>query len=202
MASELLFPLLLFALVGSLTPGPNNIMLAASGVNYGFRRTVPHMIGICIGFPLMFLAVGTGLSQVFEKAPITHTALKLMGSVYLLWLAWRVATAEPVSTTAPNETKNHPISFLQAAAFQWVNPKAWILVLGATATYTEIDQALLPQVIAITLIFAVVSIFSVTIWTMLGVGIAQALKDSRSRRVFNFTMAAALTVSVLWILFE
>ena len=202
MASELLFPLLLFALVGSLTPGPNNIMLAASGVNYGFRRTVPHMIGICIGFPLMFLAVGTGLSQVFEKAPITHTALKLMGSVYLLWLAWRVATAEPVSTTAPNETKNRPISFMQAAAFQWVNPKAWILVLGATATYTDIDQALLPQVIAITLIFAVVSIFSVTIWTMLGVGIAQALKDSRSRRVFNFTMAAALTVSVLWILFE
>ena len=202
MASELLFPLLLFALVGSLTPGPNNIMLAASGVNYGFRRTVPHMIGICIGFPLMFLAVGTGLSQVFEKAPITHTALKLMGSVYLLWLAWRVATAEPVSTTAPNETKNRPISFMQAAAFQWVNPKAWILVLGATATYTDIDQALLPQVIAITLIFAVVSIFSVTVWTMLGVGIAQALKDSRSRRVFNFTMAAALTVSVLWILFE
>jgi threonine/homoserine/homoserine lactone efflux protein len=202
MASELLFPLLLFALVGSLTPGPNNIMLAASGVNYGFRRTVPHMIGICIGFPLMFLAVGTGLSQVFEKAPITHTALKLMGSVYLLWLAWRVATAEPVSTTAPNETKNRPISFMQAAAFQWVNPKAWILVLGATATYTDIDQALLPQVIAITLIFAVVSIFSVTIWTMLGVGIAQALKHSRSRRVFNFTMAAALTVSVLWILFE
>jgi threonine/homoserine/homoserine lactone efflux protein len=202
MASELLFPLLLFALVGSLTPGPNNIMLAASGVNYGFRRTVPHMIGICIGFPLMFLAVGTGLSQVFEKAPITHTALKLMGSVYLLWLAWRVATAEPVSTTAPNETKNRPISFMQAAAFQWVNPKAWILVLGATATYTDIDQALLPQVIAITLTFAVVSIFAVTIWTMLGVGIAQALKDSRSRRVFNFTMAAALTVSVLWILFE
>jgi len=202
MPSELLFPLLLFALVGSLTPGPNNIMLAASGVNYGFRRTVPHMIGICVGFPLMFLAVGMGLSQVFEKAPITHTAMKVTGSVYLLWLAWRVAIAEPVSTTAPNETKNRPISFMQAAAFQWVNPKAWILVLGAIATYTTIGQALLPQVLAITLTFAIVSVFSVMVWTMLGVGIAQALKNSRSRRIFNFTMAAALAVSVLWILLE
>jgi threonine/homoserine/homoserine lactone efflux protein len=202
MPSELLFPLLLFALVGSLTPGPNNIMLAASGVNYGFRRTVPHMIGICIGFPLMFLAVGMGLSQIFEKAPITHTAMKLMGSAYLLWLAWRVATAEPTSTEAPTAAKSRPISFMQAAAFQWVNPKAWILVLGATATYTNLRQALLPQVLAISLTFAIVSVFSVMVWTMLGVGIAQALKNSRSRRLFNFSMATALAISVLWILFE
>ena len=109
--SELWLPLLLFAVAGSLTPGPNNIMLAASGVNYGFRRTVPHMIGICIGFPLMFLAVGLGLSRVFEEAPVIHTALKVMGSAYLLWLAWRVATAEPISTApVPSHTSSPHLS--------------------------------------------------------------------------------------------
>jgi threonine/homoserine/homoserine lactone efflux protein len=200
--SELWLPLLLFAVAGSLTPGPNNIMLAASGVNYGFRRTVPHMIGICIGFPLMFLAVGLGLSRVFEEAPVIHTALKVMGSAYLLWLAWRVATAEPISTAASSKTGIRPVSFFQAAAFQWVNPKAWILVLGAISTYTDIDHALLPQVIVITVIFAAVSMPSVTVWTLLGVGIAQALKEPRRRRAFNFTMAAALATSVLWMLFE
>jgi len=202
MPYQLWLPLLLFAVAGSLTPGPNNIMLAASGVNYGFRRTIPHMAGVCIGFPLMILAVGMGISRIFEEAPAIHTALKLMGSAYLLWLAWRVATAEQTPKPSPDETRNRPISFLQAAAFQWVNPKAWILVLSAISTYTDIDRALLPQVIAITAIFAVISIFSVMIWTMLGVGIAQALKEPRSRRIFNVTMAAALAISVLWIFVE
>ena len=202
MPFEVWFPLLLFAVVGSLTPGPNNVMLAASGVNYGFRRTVPHMIGICLGFPVMFLAVGMGLSGIFEQAPALHTALKFMGSAYLLWLAWRVANAEPVAATTVNDGKNRPISLLQAAAFQWVNPKAWILVLGAVTTYTDISRAVLPQVLAITFTFAAVSIFSVMVWTVLGVGIAQALKQPRRRRMFNVSMAAALAVSVLWIWIE
>ena len=202
MPYELWLPLLLFACAGSLTPGPNNIMLAASGVNFGFRRTLPHMIGICIGFPLMFLAVGLGISRIFEEAPAVHFALKFMGSVYLLWLAWRVATAEPISSTNSDETRSRPISLIQAAAFQWVNPKAWFLVLGAISAYTKIDEALLPQVVSITLIFAIVCVFSVMVWTMLGVGIAQALTKPRSRRIFNLTMATALAVSVLWIFIE
>ncbi|HXV23876.1 MAG TPA: LysE family translocator [Alphaproteobacteria bacterium] len=195
---EFLLPFTVFAIAGSITPGPNNIMLTASGANFGFRRTLPHMLGVCIGFPLMVLAIGLGLSQLFEKVPIAHTAMKLLGSAYLLWLAWRVAragSADPVGASA------RPLSFLQAAAFQWVNPKAWILASGAISTFTLVGETLLPQVLTMAAIFTLVSIPSATVWTLLGIGISRLL-NSRSRlHIFNLTMGAMLAGSVFWILF-
>ncbi len=196
---EFLLPFTLFAVAGSITPGPNNIMLTASGANFGFRRTLPHMLGVCIGFPLMVVAIGLGLSQLFEHVPTAHTAMKLLGSAYLLWLAWRVARAG--SADSP-EASRRPLSFLQAAAFQWVNPKAWILASGAISTFTLVGEAMLPQVLTIAAIFTLISIPSATVWTLLGIGISRLLRSPFGLRLFNLIMGAMLAGSVFWILFE
>ena len=196
---EFLLPFTLFAIAGSITPGPNNIMLTASGASFGFRRTLPHLLGVCIGFPVMALAIGLGLSRLFEAAPIAHAVLKIAGSAYLLWLAWRVATAGETDTAGAG---TQPLSFLQAAAFQWVNPKAWIMVSGAISTFTLAGQEMLPQVLAIVAIFTIVSFPSATIWTLLGVGIARVLRGPMGLRLFNMSMGALLALSVLWIILD
>ena len=196
---EFLLPFTLFAIAGSFTPGPNNIMLTASGANFGFRRTLPHILGICIGFPLMVTAVGLGLGRLFEEVPVTHSVLKLAGSAYLLWLAWRIAQAGSVDRP---DAAARPLSFFQAAAFQWVNPKAWIMAMGAVSTFTLAGQEMLPQVLTIAAIFTVVSVPSATVWTLLGIGIARILTSPAGLRVFNLGMGALLALSVVWILFE
>ena len=196
---EFLLPITLFAIAGSFTPGPNNIMLTASGANFGFRRTLPHILGICVGFPLMVTAVGLGLGRLFEEAPVTHSALKLAGSAYLLWLAWRIAQTGTVDRA---DAGARPLSFLQAAAFQWVNPKAWIMAVGAVSTFTLAGQEMLPQVLTIAAIFTVVSVPSATVWTLLGIGVARILTSPAGMRVFNLGMGALLALSVVWILFE
>jgi threonine/homoserine/homoserine lactone efflux protein len=194
---EFLVPFTLFAIAGSFTPGPNNIMLTASGANFGFRRTLPHIVGICLGFPLMVIAIGLGLGRVFEEMPAIHTALKIAGSAYLLWLAWRIASA---GSAEPAEAGGRPLSFLEAVAFQWVNPKAWIMATGAVSTFTLVGRELVPQVLAMGAIFTVVSIPSTTVWTLLGIGIATMLKSRLGLRMFNVSMGAVLALSVLWIL--
>ncbi len=196
---ELLLPFTLFAIAGSITPGPNNIMLTASGANFGFRRTLPHLLGVCIGFPLMLMAIGVGLGRLFEEVPTTHAVLNVVGGAYLLWLAWRVATA---GSTGPAEAGARPLSFLQAAAFQWVNPKAWILASGAISTFTLAGQAMLPQTMVMAVVFTLVTLPSTTVWTVLGVGIARMLNAPLALRIFNLTMGAMLAVSVLWIWFD
>ena len=196
---EFLVPFTLFAIAGSFTPGPNNIMLTASGANFGFRRTLPHIMGICIGFPLMVTAVGLGLGKLFEEVPVIHSVLKLAGSAYLLWLAWRVAQAGSVDRPDPGA---RPLSFLQAAAFQWVNPKAWIMAMGAISTFTLAGHEMLPQVLMIAAIFTIVSVPSATVWTLLGIGIARLLTSPVALRLFNLGMGALLALSVVWILFE
>lgn len=133
MPPDILLALVTFAFVTSITPGPNNLMLLASGLNFGVRRTVPHMLGIGIGFTAMVLAVGLGLSGVFRAAPLLYGALKWVGAAYMLWLAWRIAHSGPVGAGA--EARGQPMSFLAAAAFQWVNPKAWVMAVTANATY-------------------------------------------------------------------
>lgn len=196
---EFLLPFSLFAFVGSITPGPNNIMLTASGANFGFRRTIPHVLGICIGFPAMVMAIGLGLGQLFEEVPKIHTVLKLLGTAYLLWLAWRIAAAR---ATDPVEPGGRPLSFLQAAAFQWVNPKAWILASGAVSTFTLVGQEMLPQITVMAAIFTLAAVPATTVWTLLGVGIARLLRSPIALRIFNVTMGALLAVSVLWIWLE
>ncbi|WP_377193054.1 LysE family translocator [Ruegeria meonggei] len=196
MTYDILLALITFAFVSSITPGPNNLMLMASGANFGFRRTVPHMLGIGLGFTFMVLLVGTGLVKVFEAYPVSYLGLKIASVVYLLYLAWKIAHAAPAKEEAATGT---PMTFLQAAAFQWVNPKAWAMALTATTAYTP-DHTL-TAIMIVALIFGAVNLPSVSVWTILGQQMARILTNPRRLFFFNWTMAALLVASlypVLW----
>lgn len=196
---DLLLGFALFALVTSITPGPNNTMLLASGVNFGFNRTIPHMLGITCGFFVLVVAVGFGLGAVFQTYPLLYTVLRYVGAAYLLYLAWKIAHSGPVSDSAKGEAK--PISYLGAAAFQWVNPKAWIMAIGAISTYTPM-QGYFTNVIVIAAVFALINLPSVGVWAACGTLLRKVLKDRRWLRLFNWSMAALLVASLYPILLE
>ncbi|WP_375688485.1 LysE family translocator [Pseudooceanicola sp. LIPI14-2-Ac024] len=193
MTHDVLLALVAFAFVSSITPGPNNLMLMASGANFGFRRTVPHMLGIGIGFTLMVILVGAGLIGLFDAFPVTHTILKVGSVLYLLWLAWKIAHAAPPQSD-PDQA-GRPMTFLQAAAFQWVNPKAWTMALTAIAVYAP-DRTLW-TILLVGLTFGLVNLPSVSTWTVLGQQLRRWLTSPRRLRMFNWTMAALLVAS-LW----
>jgi threonine/homoserine/homoserine lactone efflux protein len=192
MTIDVLLALAGFAFVTSVTPGPNNLMLMASGANFGFRRTVPHMLGVGIGFTLMVALVGAGLVRIFDAWPPSHTLLKAFSVVYLLWLAWKIARA-----AAPKDADGAgtPITFLQAAAFQWVNPKAWAMALTAVGVYAPSQS--LAAVLVVAMIFGAINLPTVSTWTILGQQMRRFLTSPRRLRVFNCTMAALLIAS-LW----
>jgi threonine/homoserine/homoserine lactone efflux protein len=182
----------LFAISSSITPGPNNMMMLASGVNYGFKRSMPHLLGICLGFCFMIVAVGLGLAAIFHQFPVLHTILKGVGTLYMLWLAYKIATSE-----GGIEGKNSsPMSFLQACAFQWVNPKAWMMALSALATYPDPSEAYLPQVLTITLVFGIFNGPCVGVWLGLGSGLKKYLDQPAYLKAFNFLMATLLVASL------
>lgn len=145
MSLDAFLALLVYALVTSITPGPNNLMLLASGVNFGIARTVPHMLGISIGFLVLLLAVGFGLGAVLTAFPALHTGLKIAGAVYLLYLAWKIAMSRSLS--GKGETNARPMRFVDAAAFQWVNPKAWVMAITAMAVYTNPERPFLSVIL-------------------------------------------------------
>jgi threonine/homoserine/homoserine lactone efflux protein len=192
MSHELFLALVAFAFVSSVTPGPNNLMLMASGANFGFRRTVPHMLGIGLGFVAMTFLVGLGLAGVILTVPAAEWALKAVSVVYMLWLAWKIAGA-----AAPKEgqAEGRPMTFLQAAAFQWVNPKAWAMALTATSVYVP-DQSV-AGVLLVAAVFGAVNLPSVSVWTVLGQQLRRVLTNPLRLRLFNWTMAALLVAS-LW----
>ena len=196
MTFELNPALAAFAFVSSITPGPNNLMLMASGANFGFRRTVPHMLGIGIGFSLMVLLVGTGLVQVFDAYPISHQILKVGSVLYLLYLAWKIANAAPVRQGKDTGT---PMTFLQAAAFQWVNPKAWSMALTAVTVYTP--DTTIAAIALVALVFGAINLPSVSTWTIVGQQMARFLTNTARLRSFNWTMAALLVASLYPVLF-
>ncbi len=192
MTNELLTGLGLFALVSSITPGPNNLMLMASGANFGFRLTIPHMLGVSIGFMLMALLVGMGLAQLFQIFPTSYTVLKVVSVLYLLFLAWKIATAAtPGSNT---RASGQPFTFVQAALFQWVNPKAWTMALTAITIYAPSHT--LSSVVLVALIFGIVNLPSVSCWTLLGQQIQSLLTSSRRLAIFNTGMALLLVLSL------
>ena len=191
MTHELLAALVLFAFVSSITPGPNNLMLMASGANFGFRRTVPHMLGIGLGFTFMVVLVGAGLVQVFDAVPASYTLLKAGSVAYLLWLAWKVAHAAPAGAAA---AKGRPMTFLQAAAFQWVNPKAWAMALTAISAYAPGQTW--AAILVTAGVFGAVNLPSVSTWTVLGQQMARLLTNPRRLSLFNWTMAALLVLSL------
>ena len=189
--------LVLYAVVTSITPGPNNMMLLASGVNFGLARSVPHILGISVGFGVMVALVGAGLATVFDAYPFIHEILRWGGAAYLVSLAWRIARSAPPE---PGEaTTNRPMGFLAAAAFQWLNPKAWIMALGAITTYLP-PQATALAVITLATVLAVVNTPCVVVWAAFGVGLRRFLRKPSHIRIFNGTMAALLVLSLYPIL--
>lgn len=176
------------------TPGPNNILLAGSGVNFGWRATVPHMLGVIVGTPLMLLSVGLGLAGAFRQLPQLHQVLKYLCIIYLAYLAWRIATAAAPGTAARSAK---PLTFSQAVMFQWVNGKAWVTALSAVATYTVVSRSLLVQVVVLASLSMVVTIGSVGSWTLCGAYLRRYLQEPRHLRGFNFSMAALLIASIL-----
>lgn len=182
-----------FALSMSASPGPNNVMVTASGANFGFRRTLPHMFGVAFGFPVMLLGVGIGVGALLTAHPEIQTVLRVIGSVYLLYLAWRIARSGDLEVGAK---KPRPLTFLEAAAFQWLNPKAWLIAVGALGTYAPSGQPLTPNLLIMGLIFILACLPSVGVWTLIGAGVGQLLSTPRAMRLFNITMAALLVASL------
>ena len=192
MSLSLLGPLAMFALVSSITPGPNNVMLASSGLNFGFRRSVPHLLGVNLGFTLMIFLVGIGLGSVFQQVPQLYTVLKYAGAAYLLYLAWKIANSGSMDD---GETRGKPFTFLQAAAFQWVNPKAWVMAVGVVATYTPQNGFFANLVIA-TVVCGVVNLASIGIWVTFGTALRRVLHRPWAIRAFNVSMALLLVASL------
>lgn len=191
---ELILAIALFAFSSGITPGPNNIMLMTSGLNFGIKRSIPHLMGISLGFPTMILAIGLGLSAIFQTYPIIHQVIKIIGIGYLLYLSWLIA-----NSSSKMEGKNiaKPFSFIQAAAFQWVNPKGWIMAVGAIATFTSVQQDLIPQVVTIATVFLCIAFPCAVVWLGFGLILKRILKNERQQRIFNITMAILLVASII-----
>jgi threonine/homoserine/homoserine lactone efflux protein len=194
---QVLWALIAFAFVSSITPGPNNLMLMASGANFGFARTIPHMLGVGIGFVFMVVVVGAGLAQLFDAFPASYDILKAVSILYLLYLAYKIATSAPPEERT--EETGKPFTFTQAALFQWVNPKAWAMALTASAVYAPSHSLLGVTIVAV--VFGLVNIPSVGAWAALGAQMQRVLTDRTRLRAFNWTMAALLVLSLYPVLF-
>lgn len=192
MSIDLFLLLAAFAFVTSVTPGPNNLMLLASGVNFGFRRSIPHMLGIGSGFTLMVVLVGLGLGRIFAAYPLTYAGLRYVGGAYMLWLAWKIAKSGPAGE---GKSAGVPMTFAQAALFQWVNPKAWVMAVTAIATYTE-PANYVWSVLLVGLVFGAVNVPSISSWTLFGTALKHVLNEPRYLRSFNVTMAVLLIASL------
>lgn len=196
---DVFFAVLFFAFSTTITPGPNNIMMLSSGVNYGVRPSLPHFFGICFGFPVMVLLVGLGFGVVFDRLPQLHSWIKVIGVLYLLWLAWKIGSASP-SRIEGADAK--PFSFLQAALFQWVNGKAWMMASGAVAAFTTVSGNAWWDITQITTAFLLVSFPCVGLWLTCGALLRTVLNQPLYQRLFNWAMALLLVLSVVPVLAE
>ena len=196
MTHETLIALALYALVTSVTPGPNNLMLLASGVNFGFRQTIPHMLGIALGFTAMVALVGFGLGAVLTLFPIVFNVLRVLALVYMVWLSWKLASSGSLGS---GDAKARPMTFIEAALFQWINPKAWAMALTATTLYTVPDMYYL-SVILVAGTFGVINLPSVSCWAGFGVALRGFLSVPARLRIFNVGMAVLLLLSTLCLL--
>jgi threonine/homoserine/homoserine lactone efflux protein len=193
-----------FAIAMSMTPGPNNIMVASSGAMFGFTRTLPHILGVVLGFTVMFLSVGLGASEALVGHPEVLSILTWVGAAYLIWLAVQMIGSEPALpekgavSTGRAGGRQRPMTFIEAALFQWVNPKAWVAVLSAVTTYAVANgKVAIVQVIWLALSFLVFSFVATALWTALGVGVAKFLRTRQRIRLFNIAMAVLLLASLV-----
>ncbi|NOU49258.1 LysE family translocator [Pseudoalteromonas sp. JBTF-M23] len=186
--------ILLFAISSSITPGPNNVLVMTSGLNFGVKRSMPLLCGICFGFTVMLLIVGIGFMQVFTYFPSLHLVIKTLGVGYLLYLAYLIANSSNAISSSSQPT---PLSFLNGALFQWINAKAWIVASGAIAAFTTVNVSSFEQQITIALIFLFVSFPCVGIWLLFGSVLKRHLTKPRYLICFNYTMSLLLILSVL-----
>ncbi len=200
MTPDLFTALLAFAFVTVITPGPNNFMLMASGANFGFRRSVPHMAGIGIGFPAMCFCVGLGVMRLFDLWPPAYAILTVLSVAYMLYLAWKIANAAPPADDATQPQAGTPLTFLQAAAFQWVNPKAWSMALSAITLYAPGRST--GAVLWVVGAYVACSVVSTTSWTTVGTALRRFLQDRRRLRLFNWTMAGLLVASLIPVILQ
>jgi threonine/homoserine/homoserine lactone efflux protein len=200
MSFETFTAALIFATVMGFTPGPNNVMLASSGARFGVGRSLPHLFGVTVGFPVMLLLVGLGLASILLASPLLQLVMKIVSCAYLLWLAFQIGR----SSSAMGDTGGtRPLTFLQAALFQWINPKAWMMAVGAISAYTAgTGSRLYGQVTIIALITLGVTLASTWTWTAFGAGIRRWLRSPKSLRHFNLAMALLLAASTVPILIE
>lgn len=203
MELQLILAMFSFALVTSVTPGPNNLMLLASGANFGFKRTIPHMLGIGCGMILLLFVTLLGLGEIFARLPVAQLTLKVVGVLYLLWLAWKIASA-PVAETRDQAqsaavSTAQPMRWWQAAAFQFVNPKAWMMALGAVSSFTLSGEQYWLSGLALMCVFFLVNLPAISLWAGFGVVIQQFLSSTRRKRQFNIIMGL-LTAATVWMI--
>ena len=194
MAVDVIVGLIGYALVTSITPGPNNFMLLTSGANFGFMRSIPHALGISSGFFTLLIAVGLGLGALLTAFPSLHIALKVLGGAYLLYLAWRIAMSRSIGRGG--RVNGRPMTFLEAAAFQWANPKAWVMALTGMAVYTNAERPFL-SVLLVGVVFALVNLPSVSVWAGFGVALRRLLSNPIRLKWFNIAMGTLLVLT-LW----
>jgi|SRR5471030_1008389 threonine/homoserine/homoserine lactone efflux protein len=200
MSPQTLTAALLFSLVMGFTPGPNNAMLASSGARFGIRRTLPHLAGVMIGFPVMVLLAGLGLASILLASPLLQLVMKTVSCAYLLWLAFQIARSASAKSGSGG---GKPLTFLQAAAFQWVNPKAWLMVVSAISAYTAgRGLQLYLQVAILAVICVIVTFLSTLTWAAFGAAIGRWLRAPLALHLFNLFMALLLVGSTVPILFE
>lgn len=181
-----------FAFVMSITPGPNNVIALASGANFGFRRSVPFFTGVALGFPVMLAILALGFKTVLLTAPWAFDAIRFAGVLYLLWMAWHIATADGIDGGGE---RAEPVGIIQSALLQWVNPKAWTIAIGALAAYAVADH-FWPSVVAMSVLFAVIAWPSTAVWALFGQLVQRWLSTPARLRAFNITMALLLVASL------
>jgi len=184
-----------FGLASTMTPGPNNIMLLSSGLTFGYRRTLPHALGINFGFPVMVICVGLGVGKLFEVFPFVYTILKVIGISYLIWMAWHIANTKGSLNT--ENKKDKPFTFLQAALFQWINPKAWVMAITSTAAFITDHQIASIQVMIISCIYFFCAILSTNSWALGGVMLRRFIQNERLIQILNIAMAILIVGSIV-----
>ncbi|MDN5863165.1 MAG: LysE family translocator [Salinisphaera sp.] len=197
MLTDFWIPLTIFAVVAAFTPGPNNLMLAASGMNYGFRRSVPHMIGVTVGFPVMLLCVIFGVGAIIAGLPILREAVQALAAGFIVYFAWKIATAK---TDLSADGAGRPLTLWQAALFQWVNPKGWAVAIAVASLYAPGGVRDWDKALYMALLFLTVTCACTSCWTSLGTVIEHALQEPKVRRWINRGMAVALVLTMLPIL--
>ncbi len=183
----------LFASVSAFTPGPNNIMLAASGANFGFRASLPHILGVSVGFILLVIAAGFGLAGLFLTFPELYDILKIVSFLFLVYLAWKIGSAGQTQ----HHSSSEPLRFWQAAIFQLVNPKGVSVIISSVTAYTSSANAVASEVFILSIVFSFVTVGSTCTWTLFGLIIKKILNTRKRLRIFNITMAGLLLASLL-----